>query len=168
MLSITQRYGWYEFICFMSLGLWITWKTPGCECRAMDDMNDLGSYEPKLLDAMNNSRLRIIWMILGYEPMALNAMNNSWLCITWKTLSYELKALFVMKSSRLWLIRKSLRHKLMDLDAINNSWLLMTWATLCHDLMTLMLWPTQGAWSWAHGSKFYEYLRVLDDMNDFR
>ena len=124
MLSITQRYGWYEFICFMSLGLWITWKTPGCECRAMDDMNDLGSYEPKLLDAM----------------------NNSWLCITWKTLSYELKALFVMKSSRLWLIRKSLRHKLMDLDAINNSWLLMTWAILGHEFMTLDDMKNSGLW----------------------
>ena len=34
--------------------------TPGLEFKVMDDMNDLGSHEPKLLDAMNNSGLRII------------------------------------------------------------------------------------------------------------
>ena len=150
MLSITQRYGWYEFICFMSLGLWITWKTPGCECRAMDDMNDLGSHEPKLLDVMNNSGLRM--MILHYEPMALNAMNNSRLCTTWKTLSCELKALYVMKSLGLWLIRMILGHELKALDVIDNSQLWMTRATPSHELKTLDTMNNSRLWmiSMAH------------------
>ena len=40
--------------------LWMTLMTLGREFRVMDDMKDLGSREPKLLDAMNSSGLRII------------------------------------------------------------------------------------------------------------
>ena len=38
----------------------MTLMTLGREFRVMDDMKDLGSREPKLLDAMNSSGLRII------------------------------------------------------------------------------------------------------------
>ena len=180
MLSTTQSCGWYEFIFFMSSGLWMTWTTSVYQFRVMDDMNDLGSYEPKLLDAMNNLGLRIISMILGHEPMALNAMSSSRLCITWKTLSRELKALYVIKSLGFWLTRMSLGYELMALDVINNSRLLMTWA---HDfgwyeqlrvvddidLLSCDLSPLDvmnSSWLWAHGSKCYERLRAMDDMND--
>ena len=43
----------------------------------MDNMNDSGSRELRPLDAMNNSRLWIILMILGFEHKVLNVMNNS-------------------------------------------------------------------------------------------
>ena len=45
-------------------------------------MNDLGSRELRPLDAMNNSRLRMIRKIHGNEPLSLNAMNNSGLWMT--------------------------------------------------------------------------------------
>ena len=34
--------------------------TLGREFKVIDDMNDLGSHEPKLLDAMNSLGLRIM------------------------------------------------------------------------------------------------------------
>ena len=40
-------------------------------------MNDLGSSELRALDAMNNLRLWMIWMILGRELEALDVMINS-------------------------------------------------------------------------------------------
>ena len=43
----------------------------------MDDMNDSGCCEFKPQDAMNNSWLRIILMILGCELMALITINYS-------------------------------------------------------------------------------------------
>ena len=82
----------------------------------MDGINDSGSHDLKPLDAMNNSGLRMIIMILGPMPMTLNDMNRSELWMTWMTLGHELKlramvdmknlgyepkALDVMKSSRL-------------------------------------------------------------------
>ena len=149
MLSIAQSCGWYEFIYFMSSGLWMTWTTPNCEFRVMDDMNDLGSHEPKLLDVINNSGLRRIWTILSCEPMDLNALNSSRLCITWKILSREPRALYVMKISGLWLTGMSLGHELRAIDAINNSRLLMTWATLGHEqlqVMTLDAMSNLGLW----------------------
>ena len=32
---------------------------PDCEFRVIDDINDLESHEPKLLDTMNSLRLKI-------------------------------------------------------------------------------------------------------------
>ena len=49
----------------------------------VDDMNGSRSRDLRLLDAMNNSSLRMIWMILGCEPMTLNAKNSLGLCMTW-------------------------------------------------------------------------------------
>ena len=43
----------------------------------MDDVNNLGCCELKPKDAMNNSWMRMILMILGHEPMALIAINIS-------------------------------------------------------------------------------------------
>ena len=40
-------------------------------------MNNLGSYERRPLDAMNNLEIGMISMILGHEPTSLNVMNNS-------------------------------------------------------------------------------------------
>ena len=34
--------------------------TPNCEFKVMDDMNDLGSCEPRLLDVMNSLGLGIV------------------------------------------------------------------------------------------------------------
>ena len=147
--SWAYNFGCYEelkVLDYMNSGLWMTWTTPGREFRVLDDMNDLGSRENKLLNAMNNSRLRIIWTILGCEPMNLNAMNNSRLCITWKTLSRELRAQYVMKSLGLWFTRMSLGHELRAVDAINNSLWLMTWATLGHELTTLDAMNNSRLW----------------------
>ena len=52
------------------------------QLRVVDDMNDLGSYEPRPLDAMNNLGFEMIQTILGREPMSLNVMNNSGLWMT--------------------------------------------------------------------------------------
>ena len=46
------------------------------QLRVVNDMNYSGSRDLRPLDAMNNSRLRMISMILIREPMDLNAMNN--------------------------------------------------------------------------------------------
>ena len=45
-------------------------------------MNDLGSYDPRPLDVVNNLGLRMIRTILGCEPMSLNVMNNLGLWMT--------------------------------------------------------------------------------------
>ena len=88
-------------------GLWLTWITPGRELKSLnimkakgwddisylgswakgpqhyeqlkvvDDMNDSSSYELSLLNAMNISRLWMIWTIISWEPMALNTKNSS-------------------------------------------------------------------------------------------
>ena len=42
----------------------------------MDYMNDLGSYEVRPLDEMNNSRVWMINSILGHELKALDVMNS--------------------------------------------------------------------------------------------
>ena len=42
----------------------------------MDDKNNSGSYELKTINAMNNSKLWVIWTILGYELRVLDVMNN--------------------------------------------------------------------------------------------
>ena len=44
--------------------------------KVVDDMNNSGSRELRPLNAMNNSGLWIIWMILGFEDKTLNVMNN--------------------------------------------------------------------------------------------
>ena len=41
------------------------------QLRVVDDMNDLGSYELQFVDALNSSRLRMIWMIFGREAWLL-------------------------------------------------------------------------------------------------
>ena len=55
--------------------------TQGSRCyeqlTIVDDMNDSISLDLRPPDAMNNSGLRIISMILSHEPMSPNAMNNS-------------------------------------------------------------------------------------------
>ena len=48
----------------------------------MDGINDSGSHELTPLDAMNNSGLGMMLMILGSKPMPLNFMNNSELWLT--------------------------------------------------------------------------------------
>ena len=56
-------------------------------------MNNLESCKLKPLDDMNNSRVWMIWTILGCESKDLNVINNSRLWITWTTQGRELKAL---------------------------------------------------------------------------
>ena len=116
----------------------------------MDDMNDLGSCELRSLDALNNSRLRMVWMIFYHEPMTLNVMNNSGLWMTWTNQGYELKALDVINNSSLGMIGMTSGHELRALDAMNNSRLWL----ICK--------------SWAHGFRCYELLGVVDDMNNLR
>ena len=72
----------------------------GCyeELKVLDDMNDLGFHELNPLDAMNNLRLRMIWMIFGREPIALSDMNNLRLWMTWTTPGIELRALDAMNN----------------------------------------------------------------------
>ena len=50
--------------------------------KDVDDMNDWMSHELKALDAMNNSRLRLMWTILGHEIKVLDAMKSSGLWMT--------------------------------------------------------------------------------------
>ena len=52
------------------------------QLRAMDDMNNSGCCELKPQDAINNSWLRMILLILGCEPMTLIAINSSELSMT--------------------------------------------------------------------------------------
>ena len=120
------------------------------QLRVVEDMNDLGSYELRSLDSLNNSRQRMIWTIFGREPMTLDVMKNLGLWMTWMTKGCELRALDVMNNSSLWLIGITLGHELRDLDYMNSSriWLICT--------------------SWAHGFECYELLGVIDDMNDLR
>ena len=131
----------------------------------MDHTNNLGSYELRPLDAMNNIRLRIIQMILGHKPMIQNAMNNSGFWITWMTPGHKLKVLDDMNNSR------SLNLK--PLDAMNNSRLRMTWTILCYEPLTLnamnssglcMKWMTPGH---ELRNRCYEQLNVVDDMNGY-
>ena len=67
-----------------SVGLWLTWTTPGCELRTLDAMNNLCmlttlttlGHELRSLDAMDSSMLLMIHTILGHELKDLDAMNN--------------------------------------------------------------------------------------------
>ena len=120
------------------------------QLRVVDDMNDLGSCELQFVDALNNSNLRMIWMIFGYEPMTLNIMNTSMLWMTWMNQVHELRALDVMNNSGLWMTRTTLGHELRALCAMNNIRLWLIWA------------------SWAHGFRCYELLEVMNDMKDLR
>ena len=161
-------------------GLWMTWMTKGHKLRAphamnnlrlidmndsmlsaqgsrcyeqlrvVDDMNNLGSYELWSLDALNNSRLRMIWTIFCREPMTVNVMNNSGLWMTWTTQRHELRALDVRNNSGLLMTGNTPGHELRALDAMNSSrlWLICI--------------------SWAHGFGCYELLGIVDDMNDLR
>ena len=72
----------------------------------MNGMNDCGSCDLWALDAMNNSRLGIIWLNLGCELEALDVMNNLVSGMTWMTLSHELRALDAM-----WLLLKKCYFK---------------------------------------------------------
>ena len=62
----------------------------------VDDMNDLRSRDLRPLDAMNNSRLRMIWTILSCKLMTLNDKNILGLCMAWMNLGHELKALVII------------------------------------------------------------------------
>ena len=64
----------------------------------MDYMNNLGCCELNPQDAMNNSWLRKILMILSREPMALISINSSEL---WMILCHELRVVDDMNDSEL-------------------------------------------------------------------
>ena len=74
------------------------------QLRVLDDMNDSWSRDLRPLDGMDNSRLRITWMILGCQPMTLNDVNSLGLCMKWMTPGHELRTVVAMKNSRLWMI----------------------------------------------------------------
>ena len=113
-------------------------------------MDDLGSREVRSLNALNYSRLRMIWTIFGRGPMTLNVMNESGIWMTWPTQGHELSALDVMNNSGLWMTRTIPRHELRALNGMNISrlWLICM--------------------SWAHGFGSNELLGVVNDMNDLR
>ena len=48
----------------------------------MEDMNNSGSRELGALEAMNSSKLWMIWTFLCRKPKALVTMNNSGLWMT--------------------------------------------------------------------------------------
>ena len=100
--------------------------------KEVDDMDDLGSYELRALNVINNSRLCMIWTIIGHELEDLDAMNNSrlWMIYMKDSGSRELKALAVINSSRLRMAWTTLEHELRALDAMNNLGLWITWKTL--------------------------------------
>ena len=85
------------------------------QLKVMDDMNILGSYEMRPLDAMNNLGIRMIWMILGHKPMSLNVMNNLGLWMIRTTLGRELWALDAMKNLVLWIIWMTRDLMILDL-----------------------------------------------------
>ena len=127
----------------------------------MDDMNDLESYELRPLDAINNSGLWMIWLILGREPMVPNSMNNSGMWITWMTSNCELRDLDAMNNLGLSLTWMTLGRDFNTLNSMHSSRLWMIWTTW--DPMNLGLymvrkaqgcgWYENDSWLWDHGSK---------------
>ena len=78
----------------------------GCGCfeqlNIMDDMNNLGSHELRLLDVMYSLSLWIIWMILHHELRVVDDMNDygSW---AHKSKYYEqLKVMIDKNESGFW------------------------------------------------------------------
>ena len=125
------------------------------QLRVVNDMNYSGSRDLRPLDAMNNSRLRMIWTILGCAFMTLNAKNSLGLCMTWTNLGHKLMTLNSMKNPGLWMIWTTT-------DPMNSS--------------LQMLWKAQGCWlyEWflivcpwlqipciAHGCGWHERLQVV-------
>ena len=80
------------------LGLWAQGSRCYEQLKAVDHMNNSECYELKPQDAMNNSWMRMILMILGREPMALITINNSEL---WIILCHELRVVNDMNDSEL-------------------------------------------------------------------
>ena len=147
---------------------------------------------------MNNSRLWMTWMNLGHKLKALNVMNNSEVWMRWAAPSHELRALDSMNNLGLWMAWATQGKKLRTLDAINNIELWMIWtiwdlvskvlldlwtvrAFGSHDRLQVMSsklqmlstthicgWNEWVTISCAQASRFYEQLRVVDDMNDSR
>ena len=99
------------------------------------------SYEQlKVVDDMND-----LW---SHELGLLDFMNLSGLGKIWMILCHELKPLDVMNYLMLWRTWMTPGHELRARDAINNSGLCLTFN------------------SWSQGSRCYEQLIVVNDMND--
>ena len=133
-------------------------RAQGSRCyeqlKFMVVMNN-SSYELKVIDAMNNSRLWMTWATLVQRPRALNAMKSLdlWMIsITWDPLSsYELlkvvddvndspslaQAYRCYELLRLWMTWTTPGHELNDVNVINNSGLWITWMTLVHEIRPL-------------------------------
>ena len=60
---------------------------------------------------MNNSRLRMIWMILSCKPMTLNDKNILGLCIAWMNLGIKLRTLDAMNNPELWMIWTTMNQR---------------------------------------------------------
>ena len=96
-------------------------------------------------------KLWMIWITSGYELRALDALNSFRLWLTWTTLNSELWTVKAMKNSGVWMTRATFGRELNVLDAMNNPGLYM------YEWFGIL---------WARGSRCYEQLRPLDDMND--
>ena len=147
MLWAGQSYGWYK---------------------------QLRMLRAQALNAINNSWLRMIPMILGHEPMDLIVINSLELRTTWTNPGRELEAPDAMNSSGLCMTWTTLVHGLRALDAINNSGLLMTLMTQGCLLKALnvtnssrLWWTSMNFGSWAQGFRCYEQLKIVDYINDF-
>ena len=70
------------------------WWAQGSRCyervEVVIDMLNLRSYEHNGLDGMHNSRLWMIWTILGYELKAIDSMNSLGSWMTWMNLGHDL------------------------------------------------------------------------------
>ena len=126
----------------------------------VDDMNDLRSCDLRLLDAMNNSSLRMIWTILGCEPMALNAKNSLGLCMTWMNLDHELRTLVLWTTQGYGLYKENNygSRELRPFDAFESLGVLIIWM-----ILVMCLWLQMPLTT--HGCGWHEWLWVMS-MND--
>ena len=67
-----------------------------------DDMNDFGSHKLRDIDAMNNSWLWMIWMILDHELKALDVIKNSRLLMRLTIEGWDHNVVNAMNSSNCW------------------------------------------------------------------
>ena len=144
--------------------MWMIWMILRHELwsRVMDDMNNSSSwahasryYEQlkvviylkeyglwaQALNALNSSRLYLIWTILGRELKNLDGLNNFGLWMTWMTLGHELRPLNTMKSLGLWLTQTNPSHELRALDPMNNCGI---WLMIRAQLVYLDFGPQTG------------------------
>ena len=121
----------------MSSSLYILWKTQGCKW-----------YEWFFIMSLE------LWMTSTTPIRELNVldnMNSLELWLTWTTLGCALKI------NMPWINQGTILHELLQVMSLRH---LMLWTT------HLCVWYERLRILWAEGSRCYERLKVVVDMND--